>query len=155
MPRSLLLILAAAMLTACATTPTVYGPSNGGNRGYSERQIENDRFRVQFSAGADMTIEMTEDMALRRAAELTLEQGGDWFLIVDSNREGNDRNPVRVGGGVGHTTGSRRYSGTSVGLGITFDAGAGEKRATLEILVRSGEMPDDPDAYDARSVIEY
>ncbi len=155
MRRHLLPLLIATALTACATTPTVYAPSLGGNRGYSEQQIETDRFRIHFSAGADMSLEMTENMALRRAAEVTLEQGGNWFLVVDSRREGDNRNPVRLGGSVGHTTGSRRYSGTSVGLGISFDAGAGEKRASLEILIRTGEMPDDPDAYDAASILTY
>lgn len=141
-------------LAACASTmPTVYAPAGeDGRRGYAEQRIEADRFRVQFHAGSDMTIGEAEDMALTRAAQLTLENGGDWFLVVSRSREGNDRDPVRTTGSVGYSTGGR-YSGSSVGIGLIFDAAAGEKTAYLEILIRSGEREIGPDAYDAREVI--
>jgi len=153
--RAILILPVLALLSSCAVTPTAYAPANGSDRGYSEQQIERDRYRVHFDAGSDMSIEATEDMALRRAAELTLQEGGDWFLVAARFREGNDRNPVRVGGSVGQTFGTRRYSGTSVGIGLHFDASAGDKRVTLEILIRSGDLPDDPDAYDARDVLGF
>jgi hypothetical protein len=140
-------------LSACAaTSPTVYAPIAEGPHGYAEQQIESDRFRISFHAGADMTIEGAEDMALLRAAEVTLAQGGDWFLVVNRGRSGNDRDPVRMQSSVGYHTGSRR-SGSSVGLGMIFDASAGEKTADLEILVRQGERELGPDSYDSRSVI--
>ena len=58
-----------------------------------------------------------------------------------------------LGGSVSQTIGNRGYSGSSVGLGISIDRSAGDKRVTLEILVRSGEPEDEPDAYDARDVL--
>ena len=149
------LLIGLVALSSCATMPTVYAPANGSDRGFSDQRIEADRFRVRFGSGSDMSLEETEDMALRRAAELTLDHGADWFLVVSRDHAGNDRDPVRLGGSVGHSVGSRRYSGTSVGLGLTFDASAGEKEATLEILIRSGTMPDDPNAYDARDVLSH
>jgi len=142
-----------AGLTACVSAPTVYAPANGTDRGFSERQIEMDRFRIRFDGGADVSFEELEDLALRRAADLTLERGGDWFEIVSRSSDGDDDNPVRVGGAVGQTFGSRRYSGSSVGLGIHFDPGAGDKSIFLEILIRSGARSDNPDAYDAREVL--
>jgi len=148
-------LLALLAMGACATSsPTLYAPAFGGGHGYSHQQIENDRFRVRFDAGRDMDIDEAEDMALLRAAHITLDEGADWFIVVSRGREGNDRNPVSVGGSASRSIGSRGYSGSSVGLGIRFDASAGEKAATLEILIREGEIDDSPDAYNARDVIE-
>ncbi|WP_300527667.1 hypothetical protein [Maricaulis sp.] len=151
--RLLLPFACALSLTACVSAPTVYGPAGGSDRGYSQQQIESDRFRVSFAAGSDLDYGRTEDLALRRAAELTLEQGGDWFLVVARLRDGDDRDPVRVGGSVSRTIGSRGYSGSSVGLGVSIDGSAGEKSVTLEILVRTGEPEAGPEAYDARDVL--
>jgi len=152
----LLALLPALTLAACATSgPTLYAPAQDGRHGYSERRIEADRFMVRFDAGPDASIQETEDLALRRAAEFTLEQGGDWFVVVRRDRDGNDRNPVRVGTSASYSTGSRGYSARGVGLGIRFDGSAGQKSVTLEILIRTGTVSDDANAYDARSVLAH
>jgi hypothetical protein len=152
--RKIILIGLFAGLTACASAPTSYTPSFGSNRGYSERQIESDRFRIRFDGGSDVSFNELEDLALRRAADLTLERGGDWFEIVSRSSDGDDDRPVRVGGSVGQTFGSRRFSGSSVGIGIQLDPGAGNKTIYLEILIRSGARPDLPNAYDARQIAQ-
>ncbi len=155
-PLLLLIQLAALALPACSTLgPTVYAPTQAGGYGYSERRIEQDRFIVRFDAGPDASIEETEDLALRRAAEFTLEQGADWFVVVRRDREGNDRNPVSVGTSAGFSTGSRGHSARGVGLGVRFDASAGQKSVILEILIRSGTVSDDANAYDARSILAH
>lgn len=158
MKRNLLLLalLPALGLTACSTAgPTLYAPAQEGHYGYSERRIEQDRFMIRFDAGSDASIEETEDLALRRAAEFTLEQGADWFVVVRRDREGNDRNPVSVGTSASYSTGSRGYSARGVGLGIRFDNSAGQKSVTLEILIRTGTVSDDANAYDARDILDY
>ncbi len=48
--KRLLGALALLVLAACATEPTVYGPSSGGGMGYREQRIENERYRVTFRA---------------------------------------------------------------------------------------------------------
>jgi hypothetical protein len=154
MSRLILILPVIAMLTACASTPTLYAPASGDGHGYSQQRIEQDRFHIRFAAGSDMDIREAEDMALLRAAQVTLEEGGDWFIVVSRTREGNDRNPVQVGGSVGQSYGSRGRSGSSIGLGIHFDTDAGEKTATLEILIRTGQRDGNPDAYDARQVVD-
>jgi hypothetical protein len=151
--RICLIMGAVALVASCASAPTSYSPSNGANRGYSERQIEAGRFRIRFDGGSDVSFEQLENMALRRAAELTIENGEDWFEIVSRSSEGDDDNPVSVGGAVGQTFGSRRYSGSSIGLGIRLDPGVGNKTIYLEILIRAYPRPRDPDAYDARDVL--
>jgi len=151
--RKVLILGAVACISACASAPTSYAPANGADRGYSERQIEADRFRVRFDGGSDVSFEQLENLALRRAAELTLENGSDWFEIVSRSSDGDDENPVSVGGSVGQTFGSRRYSGSSVGLGIRLNPGAGNKTIYLEILIRAYPRPDHSGAYDARDVL--
>jgi hypothetical protein len=63
----------ALALTACASLAP-YGQQMGPNgQGYSEQQIERDRFRVTYKGvGAPGPV---ADMALFRAAQLTTEQG--------------------------------------------------------------------------------
>lgn len=146
-------LVLAASLAACVSAPTIYGPANGSDRGWSQTRIEQDRFRIRFEAGSDMAFDEVELMALRRAAEVTLEQGGEWFLVSSRNVEGNDRNPVGVSTGVGISTGSRGYSSRRIGVGLNFDASAGEKSVSLEILVRSGPRPQDVRVYDAREIL--
>jgi len=153
--RILLTLLALTALTACASAPTRYAPAQGGDRGFSEMRIEQDRFRIEFAAGSDASFQLAEDYALRRAAEVTLREGGDWFLVVARAREGNDRNPVGVGGTVGQSWGSGGFRASGVGVGLRFDGSAGEKAVMLEILVRTGETPPEPQAYDARAVLAH
>jgi predicted small lipoprotein YifL len=148
-------LLALLALAACTSGPTYYAPASQGAHGFTEQRIEQDRYRIRFNAGSDTSIEETEDLALRRAAEVTLEQGGDWFIVVSRSREGNDRDPVSVGSSVSFGTGSHGYSSRSVGVGVRFDGSAGEKSVRLEILIRSGTRSDDANAYDARDVLAH
>lgn len=154
--RYVLPALLALSLTACASSaPTLYAPAHDGRYGYSERQIERDRFMIRFDAGSDTSIEDAQDLAFRRAAEFTLEQGADWFVVVRTEREGNDRNPVRVGTSASYSTGSRGFSSRGIGLGLRYDTSAGQKSVTLEILIRTGTVSDDANAYDARGILAH
>jgi hypothetical protein len=95
MPHSSLKLGAAAtalVLTACATVPTPYQPYvaegvRGVHGGYSEQQLAPDRYRVRFHGNEYATRDRVEGYLLYRAAELTLKQGGDWFLLVDKQTE--------------------------------------------------------------------
>ena len=149
-----MMMTATLALSSCATsTPTTYSPSYGDGHGYSDQRIEQDRFRTRFDAGSDMSMQQARDMALVQAAELTLEEGGDWFIVAAEDVSGNDRNPVQVGASVGRSFGSGGRSGSSVWLGSRIDGNAGEKTVSLEILIRSGDRELGPNSYDARDVI--
>ncbi|MDG2044507.1 MAG: hypothetical protein P8J78_07850 [Maricaulis sp.] len=149
-----MMMTATLALSSCATsTPTTYSPSYGDGHGYSDQRIEQDRFRTRFDAGSDMSMQQARDMALVQAAELTLEEGGDWFIVAAEDVSGNDRNPVQVGASVGRSFGSGGRSGSSVGLWSRIDGNAGEKTVSLEILIRSGDRELGPNSYDARDVI--
>ncbi len=155
--RAALITAATLLLTACASpSPTVYAPMSvtASGTGYEDVRIENDRWRVTFTGGGNASEAQVERLALRRAAELTLQNGFEWFEVVDrrTGREGRDRSPVRVGGSVGRTWGSGGFSGTGVGLGVSLSPGQQAQRTvSLEIIAGSGD-PRPERAYDASQV---
>mgnify|MGYP006171053179 CR=1 FL=1 len=77
--------LAGLALTAC-TTATPYQPDIAGQRvagGYSEQRLGDGRYRVNFAGNSLTSRDRVEGYLLYRAAELTVQDGYDWFLIVD------------------------------------------------------------------------
>jgi len=154
--RFALALIVAASLTACASTPTPYAPTNPDGFGFREQRVESDRYIVTFSGNAWTPADQVADLALRRAADLTLSQGFDWFEIV-GRTDGADARPSRGSGvhiGVGGASGSRGSSiGTSVGMSFPIGGGSGGAASTaLEIKMGSGERPTRPSVYDAREV---
>lgn len=144
---------AIATLSACAT-PTLYQPATGpAAQGYSEMAIEERRYRVSFRSGSDTSVEASRDFALRRAADLTIENGYDWFAVTDRITEpavggGGPRFSVGLGGA---DFGSSSAIGGGVGVGFGGRSQTGYV-TTLEIVMGAGPKPESPDAYDARSV---
>ena len=153
MKRLVLSLTAAAAVAAC-TTPTVYQPAAGPSAvGYSEYRIEPGRYRVFFRGGTGAPPEQVMDLALKRAADLTLSQGFDWFRVADRNVRGvGGSYGPEIGIGVGGASfGS--HSGGAVGVGTGFNLGGGpELQATLEILMGRGPMPPGLDVYNAHAV---
>ena len=152
--KRLLMCSAIVLVAACASTPA-YGPAaKSGAMGYEALQIENNRFRVSYT---DTDAAKARDRALLRAAEVTLEQGAEWFEVTSSyssDESVGDRAP-RSSVTIGGSSGSYGRSSVGVGVGIGFPIGGssgGKVTEVLEILVGSGEKPDRPNVYDARSV---
>ena len=150
--------LAALALTACAASPTVYGPASGGERtiGYDSVRIEDDRWRVRFTAGPGASRGEARRYALRRAAELSLNAGYPAFEVVDERVaiDGTRDSPVGVSSSVGVGVGSGGWSGSSVGIGIGVDRSS-ERRviAELEIIARPEIDETALRVYDAREVL--
>ncbi|MDB5447916.1 MAG: hypothetical protein JWQ97_3233 [Phenylobacterium sp.] len=167
----------AAALAGCAT-PTPYQPNIPGQAtsgGYSEVRIESNRWRVTFAGNSLTARETVEGYLLYRAAELTIQQGYDWFSIVDRNTQRSGYTYIEpdplyhpwYGPGYGFWRPSWRYYGHGFGwrtwdpfFGDPFwadrlDVRTVEKfEATAEIVMGHGAKPaDDPRAFDARQVI--
>lgn len=166
------------LLGACVTA-TPYQPAGApGNRvsgGFWEQPIERNRFRVNF-AGNEMTSrQRVETYLLYRSAQLTVEQGYDWFVTADraTDRHSNtyvDR-PFGYGGGFGGWGGMWgprwRYFGRGFGwrswdpwfgdpfFDSTIDVRTVERyEANAEIVMGRGPKPAaDPRAFDARDVL--
>ena len=73
------------MVAGCATE-TRYRPATGqgfNRQGYSERMIEPGRFLVSFAGNSVTSRDTVERYLFYRAAELTLQQGFDYFVMAD------------------------------------------------------------------------
>jgi hypothetical protein len=145
---------AAALLVAACASLSPYGPQVGGSgQGYSEQRIENDRWRVTYRGVGDPG--PVSDYALLRAAELTLQNGDEWFEVtqrwIDGRAsQGGIRPNVSIGAGSG-SYGGYRTSGVGVGLGLNI-SGDQPTSTVMEIRTGDGPRPDRPEVYDARSV---
>lgn len=152
-----LIVLAALTLAACASTP-VYAPAQSASgAGYSERQIESNRYFVTYRAGGSADAALLQDYALLRAADVTLEHGGSWFWV---DRRALDEQGARGSGprfniGLGGASfGGNSGVGVGVGVGIPIGGQRGQqaRSATVEMRIGEGPKPADPNAYDAREI---
>jgi hypothetical protein len=157
MIRLLIPLFALAALGACASTPTYTAAASPTASGYSETRVESDRYFVTYNARSGADARLIEDYALLRAAEVTIEQGRDWFIVdrrtVDASESRNTGPSIGVGVG-GGSYGRRSGGGASIGFSIPLGGGSGAQAhsATLEIRMGQGAKPDDANAYDARAV---
>ena len=92
--------LAIALSLAACTTATPYQPyraesASGVHGGYSDQRIAPDRYLVRFHGNELASRDRVEGYMLYRAAELTLQQGYDWFRMVDRHTEHDVRTYVR------------------------------------------------------------
>ena len=168
----------ALMLAGC-TAATPYQPYrpegvSGVHGGYSDQQLAVDRYVVRFH-GNDLTSrDRVEGYMLYRAAELTLQRGYDWFLVVDRHTEQDTRSYAQpdpfhrpyYGAGYGYWRPDWRYYRPGYGwgawdpwLGGPFWADRIDIRtvesfeAQAEIMLRRGPIPaGEPRAFDARKI---
>jgi len=157
MVRNLVTALSLAALAACATAPPSYSPAASSSAaGYSETQIESNRYFVTYRAGGTAPVTTLEDYALRRAAELTMQNGREWFWV---DRRSVNENVNRSGPSVGVGVGGGSYGGSGglgASVGFSFPLGGGGQRAssaTLEIRFGEGPKPQAANAYDASAVL--
>lgn len=174
--KTLFVVAASAVALASCATSTAYAPAgfNGQRGGYAEQRLENDRYRVSFAGNSVTSREQVEMGLLLRAAELTAENGYDWFSTVNRATDRDTRFQT-----LGDPFYSRygpfydRYSpfwGPSwryYGRGgwsrwndpfwgrNDFDVRQIDRyEATTEIVMGRGAKPaGDPNAFDAREVI--
>lgn len=149
---ALAMLVVLALAGACTVSPTPYQPA-AERFGYSQQQIEDNRYRISFAGNSATSRTTVENYLLYRAAELTVENGYDHFTMFDQEIEayGSGVGAPRVGVGVG--------GGGSVGLGVglsTFLGGGGSSQYTTfaDVVMYEGEKPaGDISAYDAREVL--
>ncbi|WP_300394809.1 hypothetical protein [Henriciella sp.] len=138
--------------TVACTTAQPYGPAgSSGAQGYLVQPIENNRYRVSYTA---LSPEDARQYALRRAAEVTVEHGDEWFRVVHGYTEAESRGGTGSSVSVGGSSGSYG-SGVGVGVGVGFPLGGSKSKVTesLEIITGRGNQPEDAQVYDAESVL--
>lgn len=157
MPRCFIAVLTLFSLVACAGGgPTAYAPATADSPfGYAEQAIAPDRFRVRFSGNSVTSRDQVQNFLLVRAAELTVERGGDYFIITEQDVERDTRfigdldpDPLFI-----ERSGRNRI--VSGGIGTTTLLPINRYDAYASILIRQGPPPqDDANAYDARAVLQ-
>jgi hypothetical protein len=179
----MLALVSLLSVTACATTAPSYTPYQAavpGKFGFSEQRIEATRYRVIFEGNSRTTRQRVEDSLLLRAANVTLENGYDWFQVVNRATDPKTyqmRSPsygASWGGGFGYNSGFASYRSWSPRHGWVYYRdpfafggyynGFDDRndireitrfQANAEIILGKGPKPvDRADAFDARDVNE-
>ena len=177
-----------ALLVSGCAMESAYRPATGtgfARSGYSDHQIETNRYEVTFAGNSYTSRDTVEKYLLYRAAELTVQQGFDYFILADRNTDHRSRtySSPSFGGGYGGFGGGYagygglggfggygwRYHGAGYGwrswdpfFGDSFwdrdiDIQTVDKyEASAEIIVGHGPKPsDNVRAFDARAVVDH
>ncbi len=163
--RGAAIALALVTVAACQT-PTPYKAAVTQNDdGYSTQRIESNRFRISFKGNSLTTRQTVDTYMLYRAAEVTLQNGGDYFIIVNKDVDkstGYENYGDDLAWGWGGGWGWRRGFGPGFGPGFGGGFGGGidyarpvnSYDAIADIVTYRGPKPDkNPYAYDAREVL--
>jgi len=162
------LLLLAGCQTATPYQPLTRNARTGG--GYTDQQIEPNRFRVTFAGNAMTSRETVETYLLYRAAQLTVDRGFDWFEMADRNTEKQSNTYLTQPfgpGPYGYWGPMWRYRGRGFGWrdwdpywGNPFWAGSvdvttiNRYEAMAEIVTGRGAKPaGNARAFDARQVL--
>lgn len=178
-------LIGSSVLAACVTA-TPYRPATGSGfsrTGFSDQQIERDRFMVSFAGNTYTSRETVERYLLFRAAEITLQSGNDHFVLVerDTDRQSRTYTTPGAGGFGGFGGGFGGFGGPWGGWGPSWrfhGAGFGWRswspfwgdpfwdrsvdirtvdrfEASAEIIVARGPKPaTNLRAFDARDVVD-
>ncbi len=122
MKRIVMVAMAALSVAGCTTAYQ----REGFTGGYSDSKITRDTFQINFQGNGYTSVATVRKYALFRCAEVTLENGYEYFFLV-----GGDR------------------GGSASRLGNSY-----LEHAMISIQIRCGHGPAPEDAYDAREIIE-
>jgi hypothetical protein len=125
-------------LVGCATE---YQP-NSFTGGYTDQMTGPNTATVEFQGNGFINASKTKRHAMRRAAELTLERGFDYFLVESG---GDYTKNVTIQPSVSCNTYGRNTSCYPVGGGSVS-----KPRTQLDIRMFNGKTPNESGYYDAR-----
>lgn len=156
-------MIAAALLATAGCATGAYGPEyhaaqSAYDDGYLETRLDENRFRVQYRVD-NGDARLAQDWALRRAAELTLNQRYDWFQVISRNRMFHDEAFERYDS-------FRRYDDRYDERSRYDDRYDERPRyhedryddqavAVIEIVMGADPPPRSASVYDAREALEY
>ena len=168
-------MIVASVLLFSAGCATGY-QRQGWSGGYSESQLQEDTFRVSFKGNAFVDKERVQDYLLLRCAEITIDHGFDYFIILgeeDSTAVSSYTTPTNISAqstSYGNTNYSGRVSGNTIyGTGAYTQQTNGnatitggdtyyfsKPRSNCVIKCFKGKKPDDlPNAFTAYQLIGY
>ena len=168
--------LAALLVLGACATATPYQAAIGNQKGYANQQIETDRWQISFAGNSLTDRQTVETYLLYRAAELTDQEGFDYFGVIRRETD-EDRRVVSSGfahhspfysnfhcnyrfyGRAGRLYGYPRSWHVRSRYYDPFWGPAWDYRevvryeATTEIIMGKGEKPSDPSYFNADEVL--
>lgn len=162
MKTLMILLSLTAFIFGCASQPD-YRPAKNGGNGYSEQKVTDDRYRIQYKS-RQSDVAGSTNYALLRAAELTQQQGYDWFVItsretfVESEKvntgssigASHQREVVRDCGLLTCQTTTRPSNEVNMGIHLGSESKK-QVQAILEIRMGKGTRPE-TESYNAQEV---
>jgi hypothetical protein len=106
--KVLLISVLSFLIVSCATP---YQPK-GSSGGYSNMGLGNDQFKISFKGNVYTDSDTVYDYFLRRCAEVTVEKGFDYFVLMDNNVS-SETNVHTTTTGSANTTGNNEVNHTS------------------------------------------
>jgi hypothetical protein len=157
--KKLAVFISIMSLYACGTSDPYVGGEGAGLGTFSESRLTEDRYRITFNGEPEATSDQVKDLALLRAAQVTLANDYDWFRVVNQETAATTAvTPTTVTtttpaqtvsrdcGALGCTTTvTPAYSGTQVIAVKENDACS----TASEIVMGDGSLRDPTVAYDA------
>lgn len=147
------------LLAACASYPTPYQQALTENgQGFTTQRIESNRYRISFKGNSVTSRQRVDSYMLYRYAEVTLENGYDYFVVVSRDTDKstayetmNDGFGFSYGMGWGGPSG---WGGPWAGPSFDYSRPINSYDAIADIKLFKGAKPfDDPHAYDAHEVM--
>lgn len=128
---------------------TPYQPRDRGY-GYSEQKLESNRYRVTFSGNSITSRETVENYLLYRAAELTLENGYDYFVMVSQETGADTRYQQTI---TGHYGLGYYYWYPYPAVAVSTSQAETAYEAQAYIVMSKGAKPEtETKAFDAREL---
>jgi hypothetical protein len=134
------------LLLAACVSPTPFQPAAGsGAPGYTVERTEQDHFHIGFSGNSATSRAQVEDSLAYLAAQVTLRNGADYFIIANDKSE--------------QTSSAFYFDSYRLDPaahcchwhGVTYH----EYEASADIIIAKGTLPEnDPAAHDARGLVE-
>lgn len=150
MNKAIVIAAIGALSVAACQTPSPY-PSQPG---FYEAQIDSTHTQITYVTPQNMPRPQAEQFLMLRAADITLEQGHDWFRIISRGSDVRRPTGPTISLGAGNTS-FGRSSSVGVGVGTSFNLDGGPKPVLLmEIVMGDGPVADDRTTYDAAEVAQ-
>ncbi|GEM_PF-1155986 len=166
MKKCAVLIVFGLFIAGCGLwSPSKYAPySSWGQQGYRETPLDSSTYQVTFSGNAATAADVVDRYALYRAAELTVEHGFDYFVVVDAqhNEAHNSTTTAMPTGNnteIQHTIDPQTGQWVPVAVTTTnyqtMTTTTTSHTVTKTVRMFKGERPaDNLEAYDAKSMIQ-
>jgi hypothetical protein len=157
--KKLFIFFCVACLYACGSSSPYVAADNSRDFGYSESPITDNRYRVAYKGDVTTTSDEVKDMALLRAAEITLRNDYEWFRVlsqetqqdstetpVATTRNSETQQVFRDCGRRGCTT---TITPAYTGADIVAIREQDRYTTSIEIVMGDGDLEDPTAAYDA------